>query len=72
MAKMTVPNPADTSGRRALKGLVKQAGKQLRMNQRRGDHLVLDEDMPAGEYQVEQGWSPEGWIEFTFTPGRVP
>jgi hypothetical protein len=68
MPTMIAPNHADTPGRQTLKQMTKAAAPLLRHSKRHGDHLMLDEDMPAGKYDVSIDTDPQGWVRFTFTP----
>lgn len=69
MPVMIAPNKADNMHRKALKAMtLKAAGPLLEAAKRHGDHLVLDQDMPAGKYDVKIDTDPHGWARFTFTP----
>jgi hypothetical protein len=69
MPTMIAPNKADNPHRIALKAMtLKAAGPLLKAAKRHGDHLLLDQDMPAGKYDVEIDAHEQGWVRFTFTP----
>jgi hypothetical protein len=72
MAKMTVMGPTHGhAGRVATKAAGKTLGMLMEHNKRPGDHILLDQDMKAGQYTIAWGQDANGMVTLEFTPGVV-